>query len=132
MKRVKVAGGADNQMGHAGEVILTARIVVYRSGDVPRAITLSAQAFSVGRESSCDVVVDHPEVSRLHAIIEPVVDGFRVVDPGSRNGVIVNGQPLREPWLLHPGDRIQIGDVDLVYSVDDPWRQETQVVPTIS
>jgi hypothetical protein len=54
-------------------------------------------------------------VSRHHARI--VVEGDRAVayDLGSRNGVKLNGTPLKDPVELKDGDRLRIGTQELVF-----------------
>ena len=37
-------------------------------------------------------------------------------DLGSTNGTLLNGEPLRGPQPLHPGDRIRIGDSEFSYA----------------
>ena len=51
-------------------------------------------------------------VSRLHAVLTAAPDGsWSVVDPGSPNGIVVNGRdvPPNEPVPLRNGDRIHLG-----------------------
>jgi pSer/pThr/pTyr-binding forkhead associated (FHA) protein len=38
-----------------------------------------------------------------------------IEDLGSTNGTYLNGEPLRGPQPLHPGDRIKIGDSEFSY-----------------
>jgi len=62
-----------------------------------------------------DFVLDHPSVSRRHAVLE-VKGGASVLrDLGSTNGTYVNGQRLDQPRRLQPGDRIDIGPFQLVF-----------------
>jgi pSer/pThr/pTyr-binding forkhead associated (FHA) protein len=50
----------------------------------------------IGRGSDCDLVLDEPEMSRRHAVIENSGDGIYLRDMGSANGTFVNGVP--EPF----------------------------------
>lgn len=70
----------------------------------------------LGRSPECHVTIDDPLVSREHAKI--LVDGERVVlkDLGSRNGSKVNGQQVRGELGLNDGDRIRIGNQEVVFS----------------
>ncbi len=70
----------------------------------------------LGRSPECHVTIDDPLVSREHAKI--VVDADRVVlrDLGSRNGSKLNGAPVRGDSLLGDGDRIRIGNQEIVFS----------------
>jgi len=77
--------------------------------DLPRGATI------LGRSSDCHVTIEDPLVSRHHARI--VLEGDRAVlyDLNSRNGVKVNGQPIKEPTELTDGDRLRIGTQELVF-----------------
>jgi len=72
---------------------------------------------SCGRDPSCDLVVDDPALSRLHARIELADDGLvSIDDAGSSNGTFVN---RNDCWIrtrkvhLCIGDRIRFGDTEV-------------------
>jgi pSer/pThr/pTyr-binding forkhead associated (FHA) protein len=68
---------------------------------------------SVGR--NCDgLLLDDPAVSRRHLRLTPVPDGLVVVDDGSVNGTLVNGEPIAAPTLARAGDVVALGDTTLV------------------
>ncbi len=71
---------------------------------------------TIGR-SSCDIVLDTPQVSRFHAQIDQTPGGAVLRDAGSTNGTFVNGQRLSGPYNLRAGDVIQIGAFKLVYNL---------------
>src|SRR5258708_30896014 len=64
----------------------------------------------VGREATCEVVVEDKSVSRKHAVIEHRGEGWTVVDQGSANGTFVNGQKVAEAEL-HDGHELRLGIV---------------------
>ena len=65
----------------------------------------------LGRGEECDVSVNHPSVSRVHAEVQPLGDGrYEIVDRESANGVRVNGVELPRT-LLDARDVIELGDV---------------------
>jgi pSer/pThr/pTyr-binding forkhead associated (FHA) protein len=59
----------------------------------------------IGRGNDCDLVLDEPEMSRRHAVIENSGDGIYLRDLGSANGTFVNGVQVRDA-VLHPDDQI--------------------------
>ncbi len=67
----------------------------------------------IGRSRECDIVLDDSNVSRRHAELRPVLDGWTIVDLGSTNGVTVNGRRIAHSELLRPGDRIGLGSTTL-------------------
>ena len=73
---------------------------------------LGPKTVIIGREEACDVAVDDHSVSRRHARIELLADGFHVIDLQSTNGSYVNdirtsgGTPLRDGEYLRVGNVI--------------------------
>ncbi len=66
----------------------------------------------IGR-TQCQVTLNHPQVSRQHAVIEGQADGRCVVrDLGSTNGTYVNGHAIHT-HILQAGDIVQIGPFKL-------------------
>jgi len=66
----------------------------------------------VGRVEDCDVVIDHPSVSRRHARFIQVGNRLQICDLGSANGVLVNDE-LCASRLLASHDRVELGHVQL-------------------
>ncbi len=77
----------------------------------------------LGRDRDADVHLADLTVSPRHALVEADHEGRVVVrDLGTRNGLVVDGIPVAEAEL-HDGNRLQLGDVQLVYRVD-PGRHD--------
>lgn len=70
---------------------------------------------TIGRDPSCDVVIDNAGISRLHATIEAVGDSFVLRDCESQNGIMLNGEPCQEGRLVH-GDMVGINKFVLRFS----------------
>lgn len=77
------------------------------------ALTLRRGEYVLGRGRDCDVVLDHPLISRHHAKI--VVEPARVVieDLVSANGVYVNDLRVARSQSLADGDRILLATREL-------------------
>jgi len=69
----------------------------------------------IGRATDADVRVDHPSVSREHAVLR-VGTPITLEDLGSANGTRLRGRPLvpREPIEIQPGEVVDLGSVLLV------------------
>jgi two-component system response regulator AtoC len=68
----------------------------------------------IGRSSTCDLVLEHPSVSRRHATLHTTP--LAIMDVGSRNGTKLRGATL-EPGTLTPfslGEAIVIGEVSVL------------------
>jgi pSer/pThr/pTyr-binding forkhead associated (FHA) protein len=82
-------------------------------------ISLTQGEFSVGRNSSCQLTLSDPLVSRRHALFLLEHATLTVEDLGSRNGVLVNGRLANGRTELQQGDRVLVGAHELVVLVDD-------------
>lgn len=102
-------------------------IVVLRGPGLGSTWTLGRIEHSIGRDPRSDIFVDDLSVSRRHAIISSVDLGQLLLDCGSMNGTLVNGNRISLARLLHHGDRIQVGHSRLVYvDSDHRVRRRTQ------
>lgn len=80
-----------------------------------RRITLADTNLVVGRLAECEIAFDDTNVSRRHAEIKPVKDGWAVVDLGSTNGTKVNGTDITFERTLRDGDIITFGSHSVRY-----------------
>jgi DNA-binding response OmpR family regulator len=62
----------------------------------------------IGRDASCQVCLPDRQVSRRHAIVRRMPDGYLLADQGSKNGTWLNGVPVRAPVRLADGDEVSI------------------------
>ncbi|MFN0074792.1 MAG: ATP-binding cassette domain-containing protein [Chloroflexota bacterium] len=68
----------------------------------------------IGRADTCDIVLEHPTVSRTHAIIRCHDDACQISDLNSSNGTFVNGVRI-DNSVLRDGDTIWIGGVQIYF-----------------
>jgi len=73
-------------------------------------------ALRLGRSPDNDVILRDPATSGHHARLERRGDQFWLVDLGSTNGTLVNGEPIQEKELNH-GDRVTIGQNAVTFSL---------------
>jgi pSer/pThr/pTyr-binding forkhead associated (FHA) protein len=73
-------------------------------------------ALRLGRSPDNDVILRDPATSGHHARLERRGDQFWIVDLGSTNGTLVNGEPVQEKQLNH-GDRVTIGQNAVQFSI---------------
>lgn len=67
----------------------------------------------IGRSPGADIVIGDDFVSAKHAKVYQRGNEVVLEDLGSTNGTILNGDRLRNPHTLRPGDTIDIGTVRL-------------------
>ena len=74
---------------------------------------------SIGRDSSNQLWVADPSLSRKHCVLVPDGKGeFSIRDLKSRNGTLVNGVPIEQQQIRH-GDQIFIGDSVLIFLIEE-------------
>ena len=67
-----------------------------------------SQTLMLGRDSTCEVVIQDRQVSRFHARLTPTAEGVTLEDLGSKNGTNHNGAELTAPVMLQDGDVLGI------------------------
>ena len=107
-----------------------AKLIATRPGAPGQEFPLGARAVVIGRDPTCDIVVDSPVVSRQHARVEPQDGDYIVEDAGATNGLFVNGRRIEGAHVLVPGDKIQVGEENLVYMPGIADAMQTQIVRT--
>lgn len=93
-----------------GEAVVVLRVVGGRLRG--QEFQLPTGHWRIGRDAGNDIVLDDPLVSKRHARIE-VGAHVEIVDLGSSNGVLVDGQQVMRLTAI-PGQPFVIGDSELV------------------
>jgi pSer/pThr/pTyr-binding forkhead associated (FHA) protein len=96
----------------------TARLVGMEGPINGQEFVLARAEMSIGRQSTCDVVIPDATVSRLHAWVRLVGDRYFVEDAGSTHGTWVNGVRLSEARPLAEPDIIQVGTASFSFRVE--------------
>src|SRR5262245_25940421 len=81
----------------------------------------------MGRSSYCSLVLEDPSVSRVHAALRRTSDGLEIVDLGSKHGTFVRDRRVVAPVLLHPGDKVMLGRVQV--HLEQVHREEAHTTP---
>ncbi|MCV7288562.1 FHA domain-containing protein [Mycolicibacterium wolinskyi] len=102
------AGRGNEQVGN----LATSMLKILRPGKTAPA---PAGAIKIGRATDNDIVIPDVLASRHHATLIPMPGGTEIRDERSINGTFVNGTRV-ESAVLHEGDVVTIGNVDLVFS----------------
>src|SRR5579871_4869394 len=76
-------------------------------------LALDVYPFTIGRARECHLVIDHSQVSRLHARLELDHEQIAITDLNSTNGTFVNGErlPSGQSRKLRAGDKINLGQI---------------------
>ncbi|AGZ53867.1 ABC transporter ATP-binding protein [Mycobacterium kansasii] len=107
--------------------IATSMMKILRPGKA--AGELPPGSLRIGRADDNDIVIPEVLASRHHATLVPTPGGTEIRDNRSINGTFVNGVRV-ESALLHDGDVVTIGNIDLVFAGGALARREETLLET--
>ena len=91
---------------------MPARLTVYLADRPARALVLrEEEEYVLGRDATSTLVVDDDRVSRRHARLRRGREGWELSDLASKNGTLVNGQPVAGRALLAHRSWLSLGGV---------------------
>ncbi len=95
---------------------------------------LEGSRLVIGRDSICDVIVNDPKLSRIHAEIVKEGNTYIFYDKESMNGCFINDDRVSRQILI-PGDIIKIGDTSIKVVGDDmttnvAWQKSDPMITT--
>jgi pSer/pThr/pTyr-binding forkhead associated (FHA) protein len=93
-------------------------LVVRRGPGAGSRYALEHETTTVGRHPDSDIFLDDITVSRRHAVVTRLDDGYEVKDAGSLNGTYVNHERV-ETARLQQFNELQIGRFVLTFVEDD-------------
>jgi len=88
--------------------------LIHERGDERIAYPLDEGETFVGRKEYCDIQVPDTSLSKRHALFVRTGSALTVEDAGSKNGTLVNGELIDEPFELQNGDVVQLGKARFV------------------
>ncbi|HKR66776.1 MAG TPA: SpoIIE family protein phosphatase [Thermoanaerobaculia bacterium] len=99
------------------------RLTVHQPNLAPLKMDVHGPLITLGRATECTVPIKDRYLSRRHAEIAFAEGAWIVRDLGSVNGTMLNGAKINGTLPLRPGDRITLGDSEIVFEAEDPISQ---------
>ena len=99
------------------------RFTVYQPGIAPQQVAIPSEMITLGRASDCTIPIKDRFLSRKHAEIVHDRGTWFVRDCGSVNGTLLNGVKIADSVPLRAGDRIALGDSEVVFHSDEAASQ---------
>lgn len=122
-----VSGGM--QPAHAPTVVHMRRCPLVRWNDPEGdCVRIVQHRTVVGSSASSDLVIRDATISRVHALLEPVVQGLVVRDLDSRNGTFVDGARVKET-LLRASAELRLGNRRLEVDFENGVETPTEIWP---
>jgi hypothetical protein len=112
-KVVAPTGRDSDGNGHGvlppGSPLLLGRFTILNGTRAGEKLGLGGSGIRIGRESTiCEIVLENPKVSRLHAEVVSIDGKVLLIDRNSSNGTYVNDQKI-DKRFLKDGDIIYFG-----------------------
>ncbi|ORU98286.1 ABC transporter ATP-binding protein [Mycobacterium bohemicum] len=107
-----VGGPETGRVGGDQSNLATSMMKILRPG---RPAESAPGAVKIGRANDNDIVIPEVLASRHHATLIPTDHGTEIHDNRSINGTFVNGSRV-DAAVLHEGDVVTIGNIDLVFA----------------
>lgn len=112
---VKTAKTSTIPQGTKGPIGLETDPIVQLRVTGQRAMPLDekTKTFSLGRDGTCNAVLNLPTVSSVHCFLERRPGALRIVDNSTKNGTHFGGAAMTS-FELRPGEAFTAGDVTVV------------------
>ena len=99
--------------------VMQARLLITQGNDSGQEIDIiPGKSYTIGRATDNDVVLTDIAVSRKHFDLRHENGAWVLVDRGSGNGTVINGNVEDNPFMLANGDAIEIGNT--TFRFDNP------------
>src|SRR6267378_8492394 len=76
-------------------------------------VTIITDGLLIGRLQECELLLNHPSVSRVQAGIKAIEGNYYLFNLRPSNPVIINGRPIEENEALATGDTLDVGPFQL-------------------
>ncbi|HEY8227978.1 MAG TPA: cytochrome c3 family protein [Pyrinomonadaceae bacterium] len=89
------------------------KYVIIRNDLTTDPVTMFSEGLLIGRLLACEVLLNHPAVSRVQAGIKQINDDYYLFALRPGNPVLLNGKAVTENEALAPGDVLKVGPFQL-------------------
>ena len=90
-----------------------AEMIILSGKHQGKKLSLPETEIVIGRDEQCHLRLASSDVSRQHCALRATPEGVVARDLGSRNGTFVNDVPIEFETVLHPGDVVRVGPLQL-------------------
>jgi pSer/pThr/pTyr-binding forkhead associated (FHA) protein len=95
------------------------KYVIIREDLVQDPVTIITDGLLIGRLQECELLLNHPAVSRAQAGIKLIGEDYFLFSLRPSNPVKLNGKPVEENEALAPGDLLELGPFLLEVDLND-------------
>lgn len=104
-------------------------LILHTEPEIGKLFPLAPGSYPIGRDPENLIIINHPEVSRKHAILSYENDTFLIEDLGSLNGTYIDGEQIVGTQFIEPGAIVGFGGI--VTASIQPAPVETLLPPML-
>ena len=93
-------------------------------------VRLAKSEIVLGRDSSCDCVLNDKAVSYKHACLSFHNKLWWLEDLGSTNGTFLNQELVSSPLVVTHGDKITCGNITVTIAFENQLQSRPDILPT--
>ena len=93
------------------------RYIIVREDLLQDPLTIISEGLLIGRLRQCELLLNHPSVSRVQAGIKQIDGNYYVFSLRESNQAILNGKAVSDNEALAPGDILEVGPFRLEFDV---------------
>jgi pSer/pThr/pTyr-binding forkhead associated (FHA) protein len=97
----------------------TNKYIIIREDLLQEPVTIITDGLLIGRLQECELLLNHPSVSRAQAGIKLIKENYFLFGLRPSNPVKLNGRPIEENEALAPGDELEVGPFQLEVDLTD-------------
>jgi hypothetical protein len=95
------------------------KYIIIREDLVQDPVTIITDGLLLGRLQECELLLNHPSVSRAQAGIKLIDDSYFLFGLRPSNPVMLNGKEVTGNEALAPGDTLEVGPFELEIDIND-------------
>jgi len=101
--------------------------ILDQSQNVVQTVETNANSVRIGKNASCELCLTDASVSRVHAVLERVGNGYKLSDRMSTGGTFVNDQKVEpsKPAMISSGSVLRFGTVMVRVTLDEIPAEES-------
>ena len=130
---VQEAMQSKDSLHHAETIVrlpVLFRLVVLSGLEKDKVVILDKDEITIGRETDNVLVLLDPLISRHHATLRRKGDAYEIEDLDSANGVYVNGSRISGSQTLHDGDKLKLGNTEILFTRIAPAAGDLETLET--
>ncbi len=102
------------------------QLIARNNSNILACFDLGPGDYPIGRDPSCSITLNSPDISRKHALLTVAEEGCTLEDIGGRFGTLINDRQIVGKVRLQPGQTFILGRTIIELALTAPKPGEPQ------